>query len=42
MGLHIQDLDELSYGDVMDILTESGNDSVKYKTVASQEDFDRF
>ena len=41
-GLHIADLDFLEYGQVMDILTESGNDNYHYTPLATQEDFDRF
>lgn len=41
-GLRLTDLDELDYGFVIDILTESDNDSYKYKDKATQEDFDRF
>jgi hypothetical protein len=35
-------LDVLDYGLILDILTEIDNDSVKYKEVAGQDDFDRF
>lgn len=42
MGLHMADLEQLNYGDVVDMMIESGNDSYEYKTVATQEDFDRF
>lgn len=42
MGLTISDLDGLEYGTVVDMMTESGNDDCDYKTVATQEDFDRF
>lgn len=41
-GLHMSDLEQLNYGDVMDIMVESVNDSVEYKELATQEDFDRF
>lgn len=42
IGLHMADLEELNYGDVMDMMIESANDSAEYKEVATQEDFDRF
>lgn len=42
IGLSIQDLDELDFGDVLDMITESSNDGTEYKLLATQEDFDRF
>lgn len=42
MGLSMTDLDCLEYGTVIDMMTESANDSCNYKTLASQEDFDKF
>ncbi len=42
LGLRITELDDLEYGFVMDMITESGNDEYKYREVATQEDFDRF
>jgi len=42
VGLHVNDLDALDMGDVMDIITESSNDSAEYNQVATQADFDRF
>lgn len=42
MGLSIADLDSLEYGTVADMMTESGNDTVPYNYVATQEDFDRW
>lgn len=42
MGLHISDMERLSIGTINDMITESQNDNVKYKEVASQSDFDRF
>lgn len=41
-GLTMSDLEQLNYGDVMDIMVESMNDSAEYKELATQEDFDRF
>ena len=37
-----RDLDYLTIGMVMDIWTEKANDSVKYDSLATQEDFDKF
>lgn len=42
IGLSISDLDLLTIGMILDIWTEKGNDSVKYKKVAGQEEFDKF
>lgn len=42
IGISIRDLDLLSIGLVLDIWTEKANDSVKYRKLATQEDFDRF
>ncbi|WP_169439103.1 hypothetical protein [Ligilactobacillus ceti] len=42
LGISINDLDLLTIGIVLDIWTEKANDSVKYKKVASQSDFDKF
>ncbi len=42
IGISIRDLDLLTIGLVLDIWTEKGNDNVKYKKVAGQEEFDRF
>ena len=42
IGVSIADLDLLTVGLVIDMWTEKANDSVKYKRVAAQEDFDKF
>ncbi len=42
IGISISDLSLLTIGLVMDMWTEKANDNVKYDTMASQEDFDRF
>lgn len=42
IGLRMEDLDNLEYGTVLDMMIESGNDSCEYRELASQEDFDRF
>lgn len=41
-GLRLSDLDELEYGFIMDIFTESENDNCKYRQKANQADFDNF
>ena len=41
IGLRVSDLNFLEIGDVMDMLTESGNDNEEYDYIATQEDFDR-
>lgn len=41
-GLHMADLEELEYGDVIDMMIEATNDGVEYMPVATQEDFDTF
>lgn len=42
MNLRLDDLDGLEYGTIIDMMTEASNDSCEYKTLASQEDFDKF
>lgn len=42
MHLTLDDLDSLEYGMVIDMMTESSNDSYNYKTLATQDDFDKF
>ena len=42
IGLSILDLDYLTIGLIIDMWTEKGNDDVKYRKVATQEDFDKF
>lgn len=42
IGLRASDLFFLEVGDVMDMLTESGNDNEQWDYIATQEDFDRF
>ena len=42
IGISIADLDLLTIGLVIDMWTEKGNDDVKYRKVATQEDFDKF
>ena len=42
LGISIGDLDLLTIGLVLDMWTEKSNDGVKYKRLATQEDFDKF
>lgn len=42
LGLSIDDLDNIDFGLVADMLTEKDNDNYDYPYKASQEDFDKF
>lgn len=42
MGLSMADLELLDVGMIFDMMVESGNDSVEYARIATQEDFDKF
>ena len=42
LGLSIDDLYNIDFGLVADMLTEKDNDNYDYPYKASQEDFDRF
>lgn len=42
LGLSIDDLDNIDFGLVADMLTEKDNDNYNYPYKASQEDFDKF
>ena len=42
MGLTIDELENMDYGLVEDMLTEKGNDQYEYPYKASQEDFNKF
>lgn len=42
MGLTIDELENMDYGLVEDMLTEKGNDQYEYPYKASQKDFDNF
>mgnify|MGYP000941336992 CR=1 FL=1 len=42
LGLSMQDLELLTIGMINDMYVESRNDDVKYGTLATQEDFDKF
>ena len=41
-GLHVADLDEITLGDVYDIMIEQGNDSCENTPLADQSDMDAF
>ena len=40
MGLHYDDMEELTYGMVQDLFIESDNDTLEYQEKATQADFD--
>lgn len=42
LGLSVDELEQLDFGLVVDMLTEQGNDEYKYPYKASQADFDKF
>lgn len=42
LGIRPSDLGYFDEGDILDLLTERGNDSEEYSLLATQEDFDRF
>lgn len=42
LGIKVSDLDALNFGDVIDMITESGNDSYDWPKLATKEDFARF
>jgi len=42
MGLKLSDLDELTLGELIDILIEHDNDSYEYPVKATQDDFRSF
>lgn len=42
IGLRLPDLDLIDEGMAYDMMVESSNDTVEYKTMASQEDMNRF
>lgn len=41
LGLRDDDMEHLTYGMVIDMFTESGNDTIEYPYLATQEDIDR-
>ena len=42
LNIHLDELDYLTFGDVMDMLIERGNDSEEWELKPLQSDFDRF
>ena len=42
MGLDLEEMENLSVGDVFDMMTEMANDQEEYDYKATQEDIDRF
>ena len=42
MGLKLSDLDEMTLGELIDILIEHDNDSYEYPVKATQDDFRSF
>lgn len=42
LGLSLSDLDQITVGDLIDMLIEYGNDDYEYPVKASQEDFRSF
>lgn len=42
IGLHYDDLENLTYGMVQDLFIERDNDECEYEYQATQEDFDKF
>lgn len=42
LGLSVDELENIEFGLVVDMLVENGNDEYKYPYKASQKDFDRF
>ncbi len=42
LGLSIDDLEQMDFGMVSDMLVEKNNDEYKYPYKATQEDFDKF
>ena len=42
LGLTIEELEQIDYALVVDMLTEKSNDEYKYPYKASQKDFDNF
>lgn len=42
IGLKLSELEEITVGELLDILIEHGNDQYEYPIKATQEDFERF
>lgn len=41
LNFSLEEIDELSVGQILDVFTESVNDNYKYAKMATQDDFDR-
>lgn len=42
LGFAVEELEQVEFGLVLDMLTEKGNDEYKYPYKATQKDFDKF
>ena len=42
LGMTMEDIKELSVGEIFDVLTENANDSYEYAQIADQSDFNAF
>lgn len=42
LNLSDDDMEHMTYGMILDMTTEKGNDSETYRQVAEQSDFDKF
>lgn len=42
MGFSVDELEQIDFGVVVDMMTEQGNDQHKYPYKATQKDFDNF
>lgn len=42
LNLSIEDMEQMTHGDVVDMLIEQQNDSYDYPYAATQDDFDKF
>lgn len=42
LGFTVEELEQVEFGLVLDMLTEKGNDEYKYPYKATQKDFDKF
>lgn len=42
VGIGIGDLELMTIGLILDMWTEKANDSIEYRKIAGQEEFDRF
>lgn len=42
LGFSVEELEQIDFGVVVDMMTEQGNDQYKYPYKATQKDFDNF